>query len=182
MSVWLLKITRDKDLPEDMSQCDHLPLPFDGLPDLSSLNSKGKAMKMLRDIYPNDPPETRDRRLELFWEQFYNMLKEDVIAVMMEGQIDLLIYQVSGAYRYDETMQRPHRIAVEWQCDVPMRVFHKHKQMFISDHPLHEITDKDYRVAILEKLPRPYNRFRKLRWLTYIMVGMALFRVAMRAQ
>ena len=171
MSVWILK------QGQGATAQPHVQLPYDGLPDLTHLGSPAQAMQLLKMIHPGEPPESLARRMEVFWHSFSTIAPDDVIAVVMDDQIALA--EVTGHYEYrvGEGGSDIHLLPVTWHETRPRSAYKKHAYLFEGRAPLREITDRDERIAILEHLPRAYNRFRGMKWVLQLFVLLSLLQL-----
>ncbi len=56
MTVWALQLNLSKEEEERITERTHLPLPFDGMPDLSQVASSTQCRKLFMALYPGEPP------------------------------------------------------------------------------------------------------------------------------
>lgn len=159
MSVWVLQ------QPEGATEKEYILLPYDGLPDLTELASPAQAMQLLRVLHPGEPPESLSRRFDAFWHSFTTLAPDDVIAVVMGNTVALA--EVTGRYEYrvGEGGGDLHLLPVRWHGKLTRSDYGKYACLFEGRAPLREVMDREERIAILERLPRPYNRFRGLKWI-----------------
>lgn len=175
MSVWVIK----QALPqpeENILQRSYISLPFDPLLNLSGVMSPAECLNRLRALYPEAPPESSALMLDRIWPYYVGMQIEDTIAVPLPQSKVVALARVGGAYYYEGETNNgdAHRMPVEWQGSaVPMASFGRFKKLFAEDAPrIQEITDREARIAILDKLPHAYNRFAKWKKLAIILVIM----------
>ncbi|NBO18784.1 MAG: hypothetical protein EBV03_06085 [Proteobacteria bacterium] len=171
MSVWILQ------QPENATAQPYVQLPYEGLPDLSEVASPAQAMKLLRLLHPGEPPETLSRKFEGFWHSFTTLAPDDVIAVVMGNNVALA--EVTGRYEYrvGEGGGDLHLMPVTWHETQPRSSYKKFAYMFEGKAPLREIHDRDERIAILERLPRAYNRFRGFKWILQFFLVLSLLQL-----
>ncbi len=184
MSVWLLHLTLSREEEEQIQQRTHLPLPFEGLPDLSVISSQRECMHLLRALHPNDSPESLTLKLDRIWNQFSNLHLEDIIAVPLLLSGKLALAKISGHYTYDVSMKGDdvHTIPVTWYPRLEtLRSFRRNKSTLTAGtHRLVMITDQTLSRAIYQRLPYKYNRFAKMRWIMIIFLIIAQMRLIMR--
>lgn len=184
MSIWVLHQSLTPDEERSIMERTHLLLPFEGLPDLKPITNPHQAKQLLRKLYPGDPPETLDRRLERFWHQYHDMHVEDIIAVPLAACQQVVLAEVTGRYEYmvGENGSDIHRIPVKWYDKRhAMMAFGKHKEQFLpGDQKLFEVKQADARVKIRDKLPHKYNRFAAWKWLLIFFFLMNLLRFVIR--
>jgi len=176
MSIWVLQQSLTAEEEAHIFQKKHLHLPFDGLPDLSQVSSPAHAMQLLRVLYPDEPPESLTRRQDRFWNLFSAIQMEDIIVVPLKLSRQLVLAEVTGRYQYNvgDKGSDIHLIPVKWyEKRIPASKFRKHKDIFLnSGEPMHELTVKETRIAVLDHLPHKYNRFAKWKWLLVIFMVM----------
>ena len=179
MSVWILQqpLTPDEELR--IATAAYLILPYDNLPDLTYINTVEKARKLLRMLYPDEPPETISRKLEQFWPLHTGIEVDDIIAVPLPVTKKMALAQVSGSYVYSvgHDCGDLHLLPVTWlRDDAPMSALRKYKQLLIQPG-MQEVTDLDARTSIRSLLPHSYNRFHKWRWLLAVFMAMGMLRL-----
>jgi hypothetical protein len=178
MTVWVL---HQQLTPQDeaaIRERTHLVLPFDGLPDLSRVTRPDQMKYLLRQIYPDDPPESVIHRFDRNWSRYYGLHAEDILAVPLKSRQEIAVAEVSGSYQYDEGV---HRIPVKWHAVAPLRKFRKYQNIFHEGREkMTEVTNQDARVAIRDCLPHAYNRFVRWKWLLVVFFLMGVVRLFVR--
>lgn len=181
MSVWVLHLPLTRQEEEAITSRSFLPLPFEGLPDLSMINNLQECRHLLMALYPDDPPETISHKIDKFWRQYAGLREEDLIAVPLQNRQELAIAQVTGHYTYQvgEAGKDIHTVPVNWhKRRVPFRKFGKFKTWFYPariDDPMVEIGDEEPRIIIRDRLPHSYNRFAKLKWFLLFVIAVKGF-------
>jgi predicted Mrr-cat superfamily restriction endonuclease len=184
MSVWVLHQELTPQEEETILERTHLKLPFEGLPDLSFVNSKEECTRLIRSLFSNEPPETIALKADLIWTQFSEVQMEDAIAVPLPSSEAVAIARVSGRYCYNvgDSKEDAHLIPVTWiggkvkfkQFGNSRSVFNKGSRSFF------QVASRPDRIAILSRLPHTYNRFVKLKWLLAIFMALGLVRLYVR--
>ena len=152
MTVWVL----NAELKGDEK---NLLLPFDGLPDLSSITSEGAMRRLLQQLEPDAPPETLVRRAEMLWLQYSQLALGDVIVVPIHKSWSLA--QVNGGYRYENG---EHQLPVSWK-----KLFVKwHKlamlSKFTSGARLHMVNYPQMTKEIMALAAEKPPRFARAKW------------------
>lgn len=181
MTVWLLNLPLSAEDEAALTTRTRLPLPYDGLPDLSHVTSPAQAMQMLRTLFPDEPPETLSTRFEKFWNLHTGLHEDDLIALPLPNTSRMALATVAGPYAYSVGTHGTdiHEIPVHWACEpLPLAKFRKHLPLFTRPG-MTEVTDRDARIALRGKLPHSYNRFDKFKWLLAVFMGMGLLRMVM---
>lgn len=173
MSVWVLHLPLTVAEEEALNRRTHLPLPFDDMPDMSMVGSIEQCRHLLRALYPDDPPEAIDRKIDLTWRQYAGLRIEDIIVVPLPSKKELAIAEVAGRYEYHvgEQGEDTHRVAVKWHDKrVPISKFGKFKHVFDATElsKMYEIADAEPRTIIRDRLPHTYNRFAAIKWILII--------------
>lgn len=179
MTVWIL--SQDLKPGEDILSRSELILPFDDYPDFTMAKTQGGYSKLLQSMHPEAPPESIKRMLEKSWQLYTAIHREDLIAVPLEAG-EAALAEVTGPCGYRvEDGHDIHTVPVKWHGR--LRVSGKHKALFEPGaSKLFEVTDAQARIAIRDKIPHPYNRFAKWKWLIVLFGALGLFmRFANRA-
>jgi len=172
MTAWLLRLPLSAEEEAHIGERDTLPLPFDGIPALSSISGLLQAKHLVKSLYPDDPPEAIMMRVDRFWKIYKELQPEDLIAVPLSD--GLALAEINGRYRYEDG----HHIPVTWRkAHLPLAKFRKHKAALDAPAPMSEITDKELRVALREQLPHGYNRFVKMKWLLVVFFALGLVHI-----
>jgi len=134
MTVWIYHASMTAEEEAQLPEREYLPLPFEGLPNLTGLAGPAQAIEMLAALYPDNPPESINGKLDRFWNIFSRLHPEDIIAVPLPASQEVLIAEVTGLYQYHEG---EHRIPVRfYPVRTPMRTFRKHKELFEYPSPI----------------------------------------------
>lgn len=186
MTVWIMHLELSAQEEANVEQRLRLLLPFEGMPDLSRLNSVRQCKDLVQLLHPDAPPETISRLAERVWRIFATLQKEDIIAVPLPHSRQLALASVTDGYTYrvDEKGEDEHSIGVTWYARrVSLSRFKKHKELFAEGkEQLVEVENKEARATIHTQLPYSYNRFAKIKWILLILlmlklVGFALHQV-----
>jgi len=182
MTIWVLQQNLTPEEEKHIQERAHLLLPFDGLPDLSTITSPLMGRQLIKALHPDDPPEAVTRRFEYFWNRYSNLQIEDIIVVPLRASQQAALAEVMGIYQYrvGEAGADVHLIPVKWHKRVPLSKFRKHKELFASAEPMVEVANAEARVALRDHLPHSYNRFAKWKWLLVIFFLMGLVRMMIR--
>lgn len=184
MTLWVIHQALSPEEEAAVTQRTHIALPFEGLPDLSMVSSPAQAMKLLKILHPDDPPETLTRRLDRFWHQYHGLNAEDFIAVPLQASQLVLMAEVTGPYEYavGPGGSDIHRVPVKWHpVKIPFRKLAKFKEIFQPRGvPMFEVTEREARIALHGTLPYSYNRFNKFKWILAVFFLMGLVRMLMR--
>jgi predicted Mrr-cat superfamily restriction endonuclease len=176
MSVWVLHQELTPQEEEKILERKYLALPFEGLPDLSFINSKEECAQLVRALFSNEPPETIALKADRVWGQLSEIQMEDTITVPLPASDAVAIARVCERYHYkvDEAGGDRHLIPVEWLSDpIKLKRFGNTRSVFNKGNSrFYQVTSRPDRIAILNTLPHKYNRFVKLKWL--IVIFMAL--------
>ena len=172
MAVWILHQKLNAEEEAHIHNRGYVVLPFDHLPDLSSVSSEGKCRQLMAALHPDDPPESITLKSDRIWRMAAGLHKEDMIAVPLKNREEIALAQVTGGYRYqpEEGGSDIHLMPVTWYPkNVPLRRLSKHKTLFIdSGAPMMEVMDSEARIAICDQLPHSYNRFARWKWLMLV--------------
>lgn len=186
MTVWMLRLPLTPEEENALRERTHLPLPFEGVPDLSQVRGIGECRQLMQVLYPGEPPETIMRRAERFWGKFSQLTEEDIITVPLKAQQQLAIAEINGryVYRVGDKGVDVHLVPVKWhEKTVPLRKLSKDKALMDeSGEPLSEVTDVETRTLIRDRLPYAYNRFAKWKWLLLLFFAMGLVRMFVRLE
>lgn len=181
MTVWVRHFPLSKEEEQTIKERAYLPLPFEGLPDLSHVPGPAQAIEMLAMLHPDEPPESINNRLDRFWPLFEKIHFEDVIAVPLPVRRQVVLAEVRGGYHYrvGENGEDIHEIPVKfYELNIPMSKLKKHQEWFTGGgNRLLEITDTQARVALRSYLPHSYNRFARFKWLLVVFFLMSLVRM-----
>jgi len=184
MTIWILHQPMSEEEEAVLSQQTTLALPFVGLPDLSELAGPAQALEMLAALYPDDPPESINNRLDRFWPTFVKIHFEDLIAVPLLHRKEVVLAEVTGGYIYQvgEKGEDMHRIPVKFYPQIiPLRRFKQYREWFTATgNKIVEVTDDKLRIAIRDQLPHQYNRFVKYKWLMALFILMSLAQLYQR--
>lgn len=175
MSVWVLHSSN-----ADVA-ANQLSLPFEGLPDLTSLQDIHDCKRLIQLLQPESSPESRHVQVDRIWHIRSQLHADDIIAVPSDNQV--LLFHVNGGYQYEVGKDGAdiHSVPVTWQKTVPLSRFGKHQAIFTPGRQkMLEVSDKEARVAIHDKLPRSYNRFAGLKWLVIILFGIQVISMLMQ--
>jgi len=174
MSVWILHQKLSAETESGLLQTSHVQLPFDDVPDLSYVSNQWQCKNLLHSLHPEKPPEAIALMVDRIWQIFSNIAIDDTVAMPLPHSKMVAIARISGRYEYNVGSEGDdrHSIPVEWYPKLAsFSSFGKFKQMFLdTGSPMREVTDKESRVKILEKLPHKYNRFAKWKWIALILV------------
>jgi predicted Mrr-cat superfamily restriction endonuclease len=184
MSVWVLHQELTPQEEETILERTHLLLPFEGLPDLSFVNSKEECTRLIRSLFTGDAPETVALKADRIWTQFSEIQMEDTIAVPLPASEAVAIARVSGRYCYhvDGNKEDAHLIPVTWFGNtVKLKQFGSSRSLFNKGTSrFYQVTSRPDRIAILNRLPHKYNRFVKLKWLVIIFMALGAVRLYVR--
>ncbi len=169
MSVWILTQKLSRAEESAITSRTELTLPFDGLPDLSSLANENDFRRLLEQLDPEAPPESIQRKIDRIWPQFTGLALDDVVVVPLPALGEVAIGRICSHYRYQvgQGGADEHSIAVTWYPKhYKLASFGSYRQAITSPYlPLQEVTDKDMREKILVKLPHAYHRLARWKWL-----------------
>ena len=174
MSVWLYHLPLSVAHEEQITSQNELPLPFDNIPELTGLSMHKDCCAMLKLLHPELPPETVNREADRLWNIYTGMQAEDVVVVPLLVSQKVALARIESGYHYkvgSEGEDR-HLIGVSWPMVIPLRNFGKHKALFTGGSGLREITNREEKQAILDKLPTHANRFAKLKWLAGALIAL----------
>ena len=182
MTIWVLHLSLTPEEETHLHEQEFLSLPFEGIPDLSRVTTPAQATQLLAALYPDDPPESLNRRLDRFWPIFHGMHVEDIIVLPLAAAKSALLAEVIGKYQYHVGAdgEDMHRIPVRFYPKrVPVRVLRRHPELFqVGGARMREVTDVSARVAVRDQLPLSYNRFVKFKWLLVVFFVLGLVRMA----
>lgn len=170
MSVWVIHQSLSPSDEEKIHQRAGVFLPFENIPDLSLVRSQGNFRELLTKLYPELPPESIMLTLDRMWAQFSGVQMDDIVVVPLPAKKSVAIGRVNGPYRYaTEDGRDLHMFPVEWYPVLPtVASFGKFKTIFENPQRMFEVTDKEARIKIHDKLPHRFNRFAKWKWLLII--------------
>ncbi len=168
MSVWVLHQLLSPEEEAAVEKRERLVLPFDGVPDLSTIETQAELHKMLSALHPELPPESIARTAERHWSRFQNLHADDLVAVPLHARREIALATLSGRYHYEvgPNGEDVHLMNVTWYpVRIPLVKLGKHKPVFENyGERLFEITDIDVRNALRTRLPHSYNRFARWKW------------------
>jgi len=174
MSVWILTQPLAADEQSTITARKSLNLPFDGLPDLSSLSDENAFRRLLSMLAPDMPPEAIQLKIDHIWTPFTSLALDDVVVVPLPALGEVAIGRIAGHYCYQvgQAGEDEHSIAVTWYPKhYKLASFGSYRQAMATPYlPLQEVTDKDMREKILMRLPHSYNRFAGWKWLIAAML------------
>jgi len=178
MTIWILQQALTPDEEAHLKERTHLTLPFDDVPDLSRVSSQAGCRQLLQALHPDAPPETIARKSEQLWKLYGALQVEDIIAVPLNSRKEMALAEVTKRYQYDVGASGTdvHQVVVKWH-DKGMTpgAFGKHNDLFNeSAEKMREVTNAEARIAIRDRLPHPYNRFAKWKWLLILFFLMGL--------
>jgi len=164
MTMWVLHPNLSPDEESNIGERKYLPLPFGELPDLSGVNSPAQARQVIRNLYPDAPPESHTRQFDRFWPVFNGLQTGDIIVVPLKNEI--AVAEVAGHYGYEDG----HRIPVTWYpVRVPLRKLGKHRDTFAEGGiKMFEITDLETKNFVRGWLSKSYRKFGWVKWLIII--------------
>jgi predicted Mrr-cat superfamily restriction endonuclease len=177
MTVWIVHQPMSAEEEEGFTKHLSVRLPFDGVPDLTHVSTRGQAKRMMMTLYPNDPPETITTRCDRFWNIVEKVQVEDIIAVPLPLTQRMAIAQAVGKYQYHvgANGEDLHSIPVQFHLNVKAGKFRNYKELFHETaHKIVAIEDAQLRTLIREQLPYRYNRFAKYKWLLIVFFLMSL--------
>lgn len=175
MSIWILRQQLTADEEAHLTTRPYIILPFDHIPDLSSVVNAQELRDILQALDPEAPPESINMKLERIWQQYTSLHMEDVVVVPLTHSKKVAIGEISGRYHYkvDENGKDVHTMGINWHPQlISHLVFGKHKHLFTNNFTMQEVTDKEARIKIMDQLPRSYNRFAKWKWVLMIFLIM----------
>jgi len=175
MSVWVLHQTLTPADEEHIQERPGVFLPFDDIPDLTMVTTQGQMREFLTRLYPDSPPESIMLKLDRLWQQYHGLQEGDTVAVPLPNKRAVALGRVHGRYEYQvgKDGRDLHMIPVEWYKTVPsFASFGKYKEIFMGTQRMVEVTDKEARIKIHDKLPHTFNRFVKWKWIIVILVIM----------
>ncbi len=166
MSVWIFKSPFTAEEEKNLAQHTRLPLPFDGLPDLSGVDSAEKMRRVLIAIHPDAPPETLARQTDMYWGRFGELALGDLILLPLSNR-KIALAEVTTRYIYAvEDGNDVHHTEVQWlEFAIPRRKLHTLRPSLDSSVPMQLIEHAQSRKPVYALLKRPYNRFVKFQWL-----------------
>lgn len=180
MSVWILTQQLSAEEQQAIASQTYLKLPFDELPDLSTIANPREFRFLLERLNPDAPPETIQLQLDRVWAQFAGLALDDVVVVPLPDIGEAAIGRISGRYHYHvgEGGKDIHTIPVSWYSKrYKLSSFGRDRQMIEKPYqPLQEVTDKEMREKILVKLPHSYNRFARWKW---VIAAILMFKAAL---
>jgi hypothetical protein len=147
----------------------YLDLPFDGMPDLSAIRSRGACRNLLKSLDPELDPRTLDRKTDRLWHRCGNLSTADTIAVPLPSRNEVAMAEVTEPYRYESPAGQPgrHRVGVKWHTrTLRFSSLRNHQDVLTPNgERLVEIADSVLRRRLPEKQPHASNRFAKWKWL-----------------
>ena len=179
MTVWILHLALTPEEEEVVAARASLPLPLDGLPDLSMVASQGQFKHLLRALYPDDPPESLQLRHDRLWKIHAGAQKEDIIAVPLFHRREVALAEVIGPHGFEDGV---HNAPVKWhQRRIAFASFRKHHKLLIpGTERLAEVEAAEARTLIRDRLPHAYNRFAGWKWLLIIFFLIQLVMMGIR--
>jgi predicted Mrr-cat superfamily restriction endonuclease len=184
MSVWVLHLKLTPEEEARIADRAFLPLPFDGLPDLSKISSQGECRQLFAELDPDAPPETIHRKAEKVWKLYSGVQEEDIIAVLLHTSKAAALAEVTGNYRYMPGIhgESGHAVPVKWHDQrVPFSAFKKQQELLQPGaEPMVEVAAAEARVIIRDRLPHSYNRFARWKWLLAIFFILQAIALAFR--
>lgn len=168
MSVWILKSPFSAEEEKHLAAHTKLALPFEGLPDLSRVNSEETMRLLLVSRTPDAAPETIARQADMHWKRLSQLALGDLMVLPLSyGKIALA--EVIKRYGYDGS----HYAEVHWlEMAIPRRKLAALGGLLRNVNGMQLLENSDARKAIYALLRRPYNRFAKWRWLLGVVILM----------
>lgn len=174
MTIWILTQALSAEEEQAILSKSRLCLPFEGLPDLSTLSSPWQCRDLLQRLEPDAPPEAIQLKLDRLWGQFTAIAVEDIVVVPLPIQKKAAIARITGRYQYevDDRGNDKHLLAISWYPKLfSFHAFGRFNQPIVKPaYPLTEVSDKDLRDQINSKLPHSYNRFARWKWVIMVVV------------
>jgi predicted Mrr-cat superfamily restriction endonuclease len=184
MTVWVLHLPLSESETESIKERSTLPLPLEGLPDLSLIGSATEFRHLLVALHTDAPPETIERIFQRTWHIFSEVQAGDIIAVPLKSKQRVAVAEVMGRYTYqtDSDGADIHTVPVKWYGrTIPFARFRLHKQLLSGRAwQMMEVTAPDARAIIRSKLPHSYNRFTGIKWILGLFMVWHLIRMLAR--
>ncbi len=162
MSVWIFKSPFTAEEEQNLAQHTRLPLPFNGLPDLSGIDSEEKMRRLMMAMHLDAPPETIVRQADMYWGRFGELALGDLILLPLSNR-KIALAEVTTRYVYAvEDGNDVHYTEVHWlEFAIPRRKLHTLRTSLDSNVPMQLIEHAQARKPVYALLKRPYNRFVK---------------------
>jgi predicted Mrr-cat superfamily restriction endonuclease len=173
MSVWIIRQNLSADEESRILEQPYILLPFEGVPDLSTVSNPYQLRTILKTLHPDAPPETITREESRIWEQFTHIQADDTVVVPLPYRRQVAIAQITGRYEYavGEGGRDEHKVPVTWNAKLlDQSVFAPN--LLANAGKMSEVTDRDARIKIRDQMPHSYNRFAKWRWIAALLVGL----------
>lgn len=184
MSVWVLQLSLPEVEEAKIEERTVLPLPWAASIDFTGLANRGDALLSLRAFYAEDPPETLQRRVDAIWPVLSALGREDTVAVVLMNTRQVVLAEVVVPYRYagqNDGAGSEHSMQVRWLgVRLKLSALRAHQAALLALPALRELNDSQARQALLGRLPRPYNRFARWRWLPWLFMALGLLQLLRR--
>ena len=156
-----------------------LPLPFDGIPDMSAVRSLAQCKALVKALHPDAPPEQIQGQGERLWNLYDALESDDTLAVYFPESKIVRLARLTGKYHYTvgEDGQDLHAMDIVWYRHKPIALsrFGHNKELFIEgSQTLVQVKDKKQAAAITDRLPYKYNRFKRIKWVLVALVGLKI--------
>jgi predicted Mrr-cat superfamily restriction endonuclease len=93
-----------------------LPLPYAGLPDLSSIRDEDAMRRLLAHIDPDAAPETINRQADMHWRTLSGLQRGDLIVMPYTYRKEYGIGEVTDRYHYEVVNgEDMHTVQITWK-------------------------------------------------------------------
>lgn len=186
MSVWVLRTSLTQEQEAAFIEKNSLPLPFDGIPDMSAVRSLAQCKALVKTLHPSAPPEQIQGQGERLWQMYNGLEEDDTLAVYFPDSKTVRLARLTGKYHYSvsEDGNDQHAMDIVWYWHRPIALlrFGRNKQLFTEGRePLAQVKDKKQAAAITDRLPYNYNRFKRIKWLLAVLVALKIIAVILRS-
>lgn len=166
MSVWVFKSPFSVHEENDLAGRQELPLPYDGVTDLTGIDSEIAMRQLFASLHPAAAPETINRQADIYWGRFSQLMIGDMVVIPLHAHKAALA-EVLVPYRYRVDDGRDvHYAEVRFlKTDIAHRKLKALGKLMTPAFPMQMVDDKDGRKAVFSLVEGPHNRFAKLQWM-----------------